>query len=105
MTQAQERRLRELRLRAFVRGWDVYSIPSEEARRLVAEGCAADPVGDELLPPRIVVIVPAARVAAITSARSPEVRRAPSSSRRSAWPSSPSRRRRPAPAEARAPGG
>jgi len=74
MTQAQERRLRELRLRAFVRGWDVYSIPSEEARRLVAEGCAADPVGDELLPPRIVVIVPAARVAAITSARSPEVR-------------------------------
>jgi hypothetical protein len=33
-------------------------------------GCASDPVGGELEPPKIVVLAPAARVARIASARS-----------------------------------
>jgi len=70
-----ERRLRELRSRVLVRAWDyrqrrlargvwfrfrrvlaaaneVYALPPDEARRLVAEGCRPEAVGLELEPPR-----------------------------------------------------
>jgi hypothetical protein len=87
-----ERRLRELRSRVLVRAWvyrqrrhargvwfrfrrvlaaasAAYAIPPDEARRLVAEGHRPEPVGLELEPPRLLLFVPAERVAQIPSAR------------------------------------
>jgi hypothetical protein len=46
-----------------------YAIPPDEARRLVAEGHRPEPVGLELEPPRLLLFVPAERVAQIPSAR------------------------------------
>jgi len=92
VTAAQERRLRELRARLLARAFDhrqrghargvwfrlrrvlalaqeAHAIPRDEAERLVAEGHAPNPVGGELEPPRIIVLVPAERVARIASAR------------------------------------
>jgi hypothetical protein len=97
MTTAQERRLRELRSRLLVRSWDhrqrrhargvwfrlrrvlaatdeAYALPSDEAQRLVAEGYQPVPVGLELEPPRLMLFVPAERVAQIASARPLAVR-------------------------------
>ena len=97
MTAAQERRLRDQRSRLLVRAFDhrqrrhargvwyrlrrvlalaqeVYAIPRDEAERLVAEGRAPDPVGGEIEPPKIIVLVPAERVARIASARPLAVR-------------------------------
>jgi hypothetical protein len=97
MTESMERRLRELRSRALVRSWDyrqrrhargvwfrfrralaaareVYALPPDEARRLVAEGCTPEPVGLELEPPRLLLFVPAERAASIPSARPLAVR-------------------------------
>jgi hypothetical protein len=97
MTATQERRLRELRSRLLVRAWDhrqrrhargvwfrlrrvlaaaeeAYALPLEEAERLVAEGYAPEPVGRELEPPRLVLFVPAARMAQIASAHPVAVR-------------------------------
>lgn len=97
MTAVQERRLRELRSRVLVRAFDhrqrrhargvwfrlrrvlafareAYALPREEAERLLAEGHRPDPVGGELEPPRIVLFVPAERVARIASARPLAVR-------------------------------
>lgn len=92
MTASLERRLRALRSRVLVRAWghrqrrhaggvwfrlrrvlaeasEAYTLPGEEARRLVAEGHTPEPVGLDLEPPKLVLFVPAARVAQIASAR------------------------------------
>ncbi len=97
MTPAQERRLREMRSRVLVRSFEyrqrrhargvwyrfryvlalareAYAVPRDEAERLIAEGHRPDPVGQELEPPRIVLFVPAERVAEIASARPLAVR-------------------------------
>jgi hypothetical protein len=96
-TSAQERRLREMRSRLLVRAFDyrqrrhargvwfrlrrvlalaqeAYAIPRAEAERLLAEGFASDPVGGETEPTRVIVLVPAERVAEIASARPLAVR-------------------------------
>jgi len=97
MTPAQERRLREVRSRVLVRTFDhrqrghargvwfrlrrvlafaseAYVIPAHEAKRLIAEGYRPEPVGQELEPPRVILLVPRERVAGIASARSLAVR-------------------------------
>jgi hypothetical protein len=97
LTTVQERRLRDLRSRVLVRAFDhrqrrhargvwfrlrrvlafareAYALPRDEAERLMAEGHRPDPVGRELEPPRIVLFVPAERVARIASARPLAVR-------------------------------
>ena len=97
MTPATSRRLRQLRSRVLVRAWDyrqrrqargvwfrlrralanaseAYTVPREEADRLVSEGHAAEPVGLELEPPKLILFVPATRVARIPSARPLAVR-------------------------------
>ncbi len=97
MTAVQERRLRELRSRVLVRSWDhrqrrhsrgawfrlrrvlalakeAYAIPADEAERLIAEGHQPEPVGRELAPSRVILVVSAERVARIVSARPVEVR-------------------------------
>ncbi len=97
MTAVQERRLRELRSRVLVRAFDhrqrrhargvwfrlrrvlafaraAYALPRDEATQLMAEGYRPDPVGRELEPPRIVLLVPAERVARVAGARPLAVR-------------------------------
>lgn len=97
MTPAQERRLREMRSRVLVRSYEyrqrrhargawyrlrqalalakeAYLVPRSEAEKLVAEGHRPEPVGGELEPSRIIVFVPAARVARIAAARPVAVR-------------------------------
>jgi hypothetical protein len=92
MSALQERRLRELRSRMLVRAFDhrqrrhargvwfrlrraltfaeeAYALPPDEAKRLLAEGYRPEPVSRELEPPRVILFVPAARVARIASAR------------------------------------
>ena len=92
MTALQRRRLRELRSRMLVRAFDhrqrrhargvwfrlrrvltfareAYALPADEAKRLLAEGHRPEPVGQELEPQRVILFVPAARVARIASAR------------------------------------
>ncbi len=78
---ALERRARAVRARAAVRAWEyrqrhhakgvwfrlrrllaatasAWSLPEEEARRLLAEGYRAAEVGDLLEPPKVLVVVP-----------------------------------------------
>lgn len=97
MNSSLDRRLNQLRSRVSVRSWDyrqrrhargvwfrlrrlladasaAYVIPSDEARRLIAEGYRAEPVGAEIEPPKLIVIVPAGRIAQIASARPVPVR-------------------------------
>lgn len=97
MNAIQERRLRQLRSRQLVRSFEhrqrhhargawfrlrralalareAYAIPRDEAERLVIEGYPADPVGERLEPRRIIVLVPAERLAGIGSARPLAVR-------------------------------
>ena len=92
MTSSLERRVNQLRSRVLVRSWDyrqrrhargvwfrlrrvladasaAYVISSDEARRLIAEGYRAEPAGAEIEPPKLIVFVPAARLAQIASAR------------------------------------
>jgi hypothetical protein len=92
VTAMQERRLRELRSRVLVRGFEyrqrrhargvwfrlrrllalsseAYAVPRVEAERLLAEGWRPDPVGQELAPSRLVLVVPKARALQISSAR------------------------------------
>lgn len=93
MTASLTRRLREQRSRVLVRSWDyrqrahargvwlrlrrvladareAYGIPPDEARRLVVEGYPQEPVGQELQPAKLIVFVPARRIAEIRGARS-----------------------------------
>jgi hypothetical protein len=97
VTAVQERRLRELRSRVLVRAWDhrqrrhargvwfrlrrvlafaseAYALSPDEAVRLIAEGHQPEPVGRELEPSRVILFVPAERVASIASARRLAVR-------------------------------
>ena len=97
MTAVQERRVRELRSRALVRAFDhrqrrhargvwfrlrrllalakeAYALPREEAERLIDEGHRPDPVGSEIEPPRVILVVPAERLTRIASARPLAVR-------------------------------
>ncbi len=92
MTASWERRLRELRSRVLSRAWDyrqrrhargawfrlrrtlagaseAHAVSAAEARQLVAEGYPLEPVGSELAPSKLIVIVPAARLRRISSAR------------------------------------
>ena len=92
MSQTHERRLRELRSRVLVRAFthrqrrhaggvwfrlrrvladarEAYVISADEANRLIAEGCQPEPVGRELAPPRIILLLPRERVARLASAR------------------------------------
>lgn len=97
MNSSLEARVRQLRSRVVIRSWvyrqrhhargvwfrlrrvladtsAAYVLPSDEARKLIAEGCRAEPVGDELEPPKLIVFAPAERVAQIPSARPVPVR-------------------------------
>jgi hypothetical protein len=97
VTAVQERRLRELRSRVLVRTFEyrqrrhargvwfrlrrllaltsrAYAVPRQEAERLIAEGCRPDPVGWELAPSRLILVVPPSRAAQIPSARPLAVR-------------------------------
>ncbi len=92
MAPSIERRLRQLRSRRLVRSWDyrqrrhargvwfrlrrvladaseAYDIPREEAEALVAAGYWAESVGHEIEPRKLIVFVPAARIAQIARAR------------------------------------
>ena len=53
---------------------EVYAVTREDAAELLAEGYRAEPVGQELQPPKLVVFAPAARVARLASARALTVR-------------------------------
>jgi hypothetical protein len=97
VTAIQEHRLRELRSRVLVRAFDhrqrrhaqgvwfrlrrvlafaseAYALPRDEAERLIAEGYRPEPVGQELEPPRVILLVPRERVAGIATARPLAVR-------------------------------
>ncbi len=97
MSTLQERRLRELRSRILVRAFDhrqrrhargvwfrlrrvltfareAYVLSPDDAKRLLAEGHRPEAVSRELEPPRVILFVPAARVASISSARRLAVR-------------------------------
>jgi hypothetical protein len=97
MTAAQGRRLRELRSRMVIRAFDyrqrrhargvwfrlrrvlalskdAYALSRDETERLIAEGYRPEPVGRELEPSRVILFVPAARVAVIATARPLAVR-------------------------------
>lgn len=97
MNPVLERRLRQLRSRVLVRAsqyrqrrsahgvWfrlrrvlaeaaAAYVVAADDANQLVAEGYRAEPVGDELEPPKVIVFAAATRVARIANARPVPVR-------------------------------
>jgi hypothetical protein len=97
VSDALERRVREVRSRVAVRAWEyrqrhhakgvwmrlrrilvdaeaAYVIPGGEAERLVAEGFRPEAVGRELEPPKVILFLPAERVARLTGARGIPVR-------------------------------
>ena len=92
MTERLARRLREFHSRTTIRAWeyrqrghasgtwfrfrrvlaaakDAYAVSSDEAAGLAAEGWRREPVGDELAPKRLILVVPEDRVARLASAR------------------------------------
>jgi hypothetical protein len=92
-----ERRVRQVRSRVAVRAWEyrqrhhakgvwlrlrraladaqaAFVIPDGEAERLIAEGFRPEAVGRELEPPKIILFLPAARVARLVGAREIPVR-------------------------------
>jgi hypothetical protein len=97
VTAVHERRLRELRSRVLVRAFEyrqrghargvwfrlrrllalareAYSVSRLDAEQLIAEGFRPDPVGQDLAPSRLILVVPPSRVAHIPSARRLPVR-------------------------------
>jgi hypothetical protein len=91
MSEALERRARQVRSRLLLRGWQfrqrhhaagvwfrlrrlladasaAYAIPEAEAHLLVAEGHVPEPVGDELEPPKVILFVSPERLARIEGA-------------------------------------
>lgn len=91
------RRVSHLRSRVLVRSWAyrqrrhargvwfrlrrvladasaAYVISADEASRLLAEGHRAEPVGDEIEPPKVMVFVSAERLAGLASARAVPLR-------------------------------
>jgi hypothetical protein len=85
---AFDRRLREFRSRILIRAWDYrqrrhargvwfrfrLALARQEALKLIAEGVQPEPVGQELEPQRLILFVPAERVATIADARPLAVR-------------------------------
>jgi len=92
-----ERRARQVRSRVAVRAWEyrqrhhakgvwmrlrriladaqaAYVIPVGEAERLIMEGSRPETVGRELEPPKVILFLPAERVARLTGAREIPVR-------------------------------
>jgi hypothetical protein len=58
------------RLRRLLAGTrQAYVISEEEAAQLHREGCRVEAVGREVDPPKLILVAPAERVAALTSAR------------------------------------
>lgn len=53
---------------------EAYAIPRQEAERLVAEGLLPEPAGDGLEPRKLIVFVPAERIASLREARRIAVR-------------------------------
>ena len=97
MNPSLERRVNQLRSRVLIRSWNyrqrrhargvwfrlrrvladasaAYVIPPDEAGRLIAEGYRAEPAGTEIEPPKLIVFVPAERLARIAPARPVPVR-------------------------------
>jgi hypothetical protein len=93
----QERRLREVRSRVLIRAFahrqrrhaagvwfrlrrilvdasEAHAISTDDANRLIAEGYRPEPVGHELAPPRVILILPPERVSQVHSARRLPVR-------------------------------
>ena len=92
MSETLERRVRQYRSRMVIRAFDyrqrhhaggvwfrlrrllagtsqAYVISEDEAAQLQREGCRVEPVGGEVDPPKLILVAPAQRVAALTSAR------------------------------------
>ena len=97
MSSALERRLRQQRSRVLVRAWDyrqrhsargvwfrlrrlladagaVLAVSREDAGRLIAEGSRPVPLGQELEPPKLIVVAPAERTRQLEYARPLAVR-------------------------------
>jgi spermidine synthase len=97
MSPILERRIREQRARVLMRSFDyrqrhhargvwfrvrrvladaraAYVIPENDARTLIAEGHRVEPVGQELEPPKLIVIASSARISQIASAHPVPVR-------------------------------
>ncbi len=91
-TVSLESRLRQMRSRILIRAYhyrqlrhadgvwyrlrrtladarEVWAVSPTDARQLAAEGCPIEAVGDELVPPKQILRVPAGRVAQAPSAR------------------------------------
>ena len=92
MSATLERRVRQYRSRMLIRAFDyrqrhhaggvwfrlrrllagtrqAYVVSENDATQLRQEGFRVEPVGREVDPPKVIVVVPAQRVAALTSAR------------------------------------
>lgn len=92
MSSVLERRARQYRSRMLIRAWDyrqrhhargvwfrlrrllaatshAYVISSKDVNQLCAEGFRIEPVGTEIAPPKVIVVAPQQRVAAIASAK------------------------------------
>jgi hypothetical protein len=97
MNPSLQRRLRQHRSRLLVRSWayrqrntargvwfrlrrvladasEAYLISPDEAKKLIAEGYRAEPVGQELEPPKLIVFAPLERVNRIPDAQPLAVR-------------------------------
>jgi hypothetical protein len=48
---------------------EAHAISTDDANRLIAEGYRPEPVGQELSPPRVILLLPPERVARVPSAR------------------------------------
>jgi hypothetical protein len=60
--------------RVLVDASEAYTVTREDAAELLAEGYKAEPVGEELQPPKVIIFAPAARVVRLGSARALTVR-------------------------------
>ncbi|MFB3854718.1 MAG: hypothetical protein ACE148_12935 [Vicinamibacterales bacterium] len=92
MTRELERRVEEQRRRVMVRSWEyrqrhhargawfrlrraladasaAFEIPPEEAGRLIAEGYRIEPAGEAFEPRKLILVVPADRMASVSGAR------------------------------------
>jgi len=100
VTRKLERRVEALRRRVMVRSWEyrqrhhargawfrlrraladastAFEIPPEEADRLIAEGHRVEPVGEAFEPRKVILIVPADRMARVPGARPVPLRLGP----------------------------
>ena len=100
MTRVLEQRVEALRRRVTVRSWEyrqrhhargawfrlrraladaraAFEIPPEEADRLIAEGHKVEPVGEAFEPRKVILVVPAGRMAGVRGARPVPLRLGP----------------------------